>query len=103
MNTALSAGNEQTARLSCRVNPRIKQRAEEAAVLLGQSMTDFTEAALNEKAEAVLEQVHRIQLSERDFQRFVAAVNDPQPPTKELVAAMQEYERLRAEEPQGNW
>ena len=103
MNTAITSGNEQTARLSCRVNPRIKQRAEEAAALLGQSMTDFTEAALKEKAEAVLEQVHKIQLSERDFERFVAAVTDPKPPTKELVAAMEEYERRRAQEPDGNW
>jgi uncharacterized protein (DUF1778 family) len=103
MNRGLTAGNEQAARLSCRVDPRIKQRAEEAAALLGQSMTDFTEAALKEKAEAVLEQVHKIQLSERDFQRFVAAVNAPKPPTKELVAAMQEYERQHAQEPDGNW
>ncbi|MCX6378985.1 MAG: DUF1778 domain-containing protein [Armatimonadetes bacterium] len=103
MNTASATGTEQTARLSCRVNPHIKQRAEEAAALLGQSMTDFTEAALKEKAEAVLEQVHKIQLSERDFEQFVAAVNAPKPPTKELVIAMQEYERQRSQEPEGNW
>ena len=103
MNTAANPGTEQTARLSCRVNPRIKQRAEEAAALLGQSMTDFTEAALKEKAEAILEQVHKIQLSERVFERFATAINTPTPPTNELVAAMQEYERQRAEEPEGNW
>ena len=103
MNTSITAANEPTARLSCRVNPRIKQRAEEAAALLGQSMTDFTEAALKEKAEAVLEQLHKIQLSERDFERFVMAINTPNRPTAELVAAMQEYERRRALEPEGNW
>jgi len=103
MNTASATGTEQTARLSCRVNPRIKQRAEEAAALLGQSMTDFTEAALKEKAEAVLEQVHKIQLSERDFEQFVAAVNAPKSPTNELVIAMKEYERQRSQEPEGNW
>src|SRR5438105_116403 len=103
MNAALTTGAEQTARLSCRVDPRIKQRAEEAAALLGQSMTDFTEAALKEKAEAVLEQVHRIQLSERDFERFATAINAPTPPTAELVAAMREYERQRDQEAEGNW
>lgn len=103
MNTALTAETEPTARLSCRVNPRIKQRAEEAAALLGQSMTDFTEAALKEKAEAVLEQFHKIQLSERDFERFATAISAPKPPTAELVAAMQEYERQRSQEPEGNW
>ena len=103
MNTSLNSGNEQTARLSCRVDTRIKQRAEAAAALLGQSMTDFTEAALKEKAEAVLEQIHKIQVSERDFERFFTAINNDIPPTTELVAAMREYERQRALEPEGNW
>ena len=103
METGITAEIEQTARLSCRVNPRIKQRAEEAAALLGQSMTDFTEAALRERAESVLEQFHKIQLSERDFESFVAAINAPKLPTQELVAAMQEYERGRTQEPEGNW
>ena len=66
-------------------------------------MTDFTEAALEEKAEAVLEQFHKILLSERDFERFVTAITTPKPPTAELVAAMQEYDRQRAQEPDGNW
>lgn len=103
MNTALTAGSEPMARLSCRVNPRIKQRAEEAAALLGQSMTDFTEAALQEKAEAVLAQAHTIQLSARDFERFADAINAPRAPTPELVAALQEYEQQRTQEPEGNW
>ncbi len=103
MNTALTIGTEQKARLSCRVNLRIKQRAEEAAALLGQSMTDFTEAALKEKAETVMEQALRIQLSERDFERFMEAINAPKPPTPELVAAMEEYESRRTQDPKGNW
>lgn len=103
MKTPLAIDNEQPTRLSCRVNPRIKQRAEAAAALLGQSMTDFTEAALQEKAEAVLEQIQRIQLSERDFERFFEAVNSSALPTQSLAAAMQEYERQRALEPEGNW
>lgn len=94
---------EAPARLSCRVNRRIKQQAEEAAALLGQSITDFTEAALAEKAEAVFERFERIRLSEQDFARFVAAITTPKPPTAELAAAMQEYERQRAEEPDGDW
>lgn len=98
-----TSGAEPTARLSCRVDPRIKQRAEEAAALLGQSITDFTAAALQEKAEAVLERAQKIELSERDFERFARAINAPSPPTPELVAAMREYERQRAREPEGNW
>jgi hypothetical protein len=45
----------------------------------------------------------QIQLSERDFERFAAAITASKPPTAELVAAMQEYEKQRALEPEGNW
>lgn len=100
---ATLTNTEPPARLSCRVNSRIKQRAEEAAALLGQSITDFTEAALAEKAEAVFERMNKIQLSERDFDHFVATITVSKPPTSELKAAMQEYERQRALEPEGNW
>ncbi len=103
MNTTISGETEQSARLSCRVNPRIKHRAEEAAKLLGQSMTDFTEAALKEKSELVLEQASRIRLSESDFERFTTAINAPKTPTAELVDAMKEYDRQSSEEPKGDW
>lgn len=103
MTTTTMKETNTPARLSCRVKAGIKQRAEEAAALLGQSITDFTEAALAEKADAVFERFERIHLSERDFQRFVAAINRPASPTPELVAAMKEYERLREHKPDGNW
>ena len=35
-------------RLSCRINSRVKQQVEQIASRLGQSITDFTEAALAE-------------------------------------------------------
>ena len=89
-------------RLSCRVSARIKKRAEDAASLLGQSITDFTEAALDEKAQAVLERHERITLSERDFARFTALLENPKPPTPELRDAMAEYQRLKAAYPDAN-
>jgi uncharacterized protein (DUF1778 family) len=84
------------ARLNCRVNARIKQQAEEAASLLGQSMTDFTESALAEKAQSVLERHERIVLSQRDFARFVERLETPEPPTPELQTAMAYYQTLKA-------
>ncbi len=83
-------------RVNCRVNARIKQQAEEAASLLGQSLTDFTESALAEKAQAVLERQERIVLSERDFARFVAGIEKPDAPTLELQKAMAEYRQVKA-------
>ena len=87
------------ARLSCRVSVRIKHQAEEAAALLGQSITDFTESALADKAQAVLERHERITLSDRDFARFVAAIENPAPPTEALKKAMADYRALQARNP----
>lgn len=95
-----TADTEHYARLSCRVSRRIKDQAEEAASLLGQSITDFTEAALAEKAQAVFETQERITLSKRDFDRFVALIDNPKPPTPELQNAMAEYSRLQDAHPQ---
>ena len=97
-----STANETYARLSCRVSARIKSRAEEAAAVLGQSMTDFTEAALADKAQAVLDQHERIILSERDFARFVASLENPEPPTEQLLKAMADYQKLKVEHPECN-
>jgi uncharacterized protein (DUF1778 family) len=98
--TTRTSENIDYARLSCRVNVRIKQQAEEAASLLGQSITDFTESALAEKSQAVLERHEKIVLSERDFARFVSLIEHPQLPTLELREAMTEYQRLQVAHPE---
>jgi uncharacterized protein (DUF1778 family) len=65
-------------------------------------MTDFTEAALADKAQAVLDQHARITLSERDFARFVASTDSPKEPSQRLREAMAEYEAIKAEHPEAN-
>jgi uncharacterized protein (DUF1778 family) len=102
MNSQQATTPETYARLSCRVSARIKSRAEEAAAILGQSMTDFTESALADKAQAVLDQHERIILSERDFAQFVASLESPKPPTEKLKQAMDAYQKLKAEHPERN-
>ena len=95
---------EQThARLNCRVSAEIKRRAEEAAGILGQSITAFTETALAEKAEEVFSRASRIQLSERDFQLFVKAIESAPAPTAKLRKAAQAYKKRRLRNPASNW
>ena len=93
---------ENYARLSCRVSVRIKNQVEEAALLLGQSITDFTESALAEKAQAVLDRHQHITMSERDFTRFVDAIDQAKPPTDDLRKAMSDYRSLQSENPDSN-
>jgi len=91
------------ARINCRVSASIKRRAEEAAEILGQSITAFTETALAEKAGDVFSRMGAIRLSERDFQNFVKAINDPPRPTAKLRKAAAAYKRLRSRDPESNW
>lgn len=86
-------------RINCRISPSIKQRAEDAAQILGQSITAFTETALAEKAQSVLAEQERIVLSERDFARFVEILEDPGAPAPALVEAMSNYQATRAAHP----
>lgn len=102
--TMASISNEpHHARLSCRIDVRIKQRAEEAAALLGQSITDFTELALAEKANLVLAQHATIALSERDFERFVAHIDVGAAPTAALQQAVERYKLESANDTAGSW
>lgn len=101
--SADAKANGDSSRLNCRINAHIKARAEQAAQLLGQNLTAFTEAALAEKAQSVLEQHEKLVLSERDFQRFVEVINNPPPPAPALVRAMQEHKKLRTRHPESNW
>lgn len=91
------------ARINCRVSASIKKRAEEAAEILGQSITAFTETALAEKSVDVFSHLGAIRLSERDFQQFVQAINGPARPTAKLRKAAAAYKRLRAQDPESNW
>ena len=90
-------------RINCRVSASVKRRAEEAAEMLGQSITAFAETALAEKAEEVFSRISVIRLSERDFQRFVKSINKPPQPTSKLLKAAAKYKRLRAQDPTSNW
>lgn len=90
-------------RLSCRVNAKIKQQAEAAAEMLGQSITSFTEMALLQAAQKAFLEHDQILLSERDYARFIEAINNPPAPTPQLIDAVEKYKQLSAENPEGNF
>ncbi len=86
-------------RINCRISPAIKRRAEQAAQILGQSITAFTETALADKAHSVLAEQERITLSEHEFARFVEILEDDSPPAPALVKAMSDYQATKAAHP----
>lgn len=97
MNPSAFPQDYKSARLSCRIRPQVKEQAEAAAQLLGQSITDFAEAALEEKARSVFAENERIVMSERAFEAFIAAVSgEPEKPSEKLLAAIAHYKQHSA-------
>jgi uncharacterized protein (DUF1778 family) len=94
MHVVPASEESKCARLSCRIRLKVKEQAEAAARLLGQSITDFAETALEEKAQHVLTENERIVLSSRAFETFVAAISgEPEKPSEKLLAAVDFYKK----------
>jgi len=64
-----------------------------------EAMTEY--ARLNCRVSARIKH-ERITLSERDFARFVASLENPAPPTQALRTAINDYRRLKAAHPEAN-
>jgi len=93
----LNAKKKSDSRIHCRISSALKERVERAAELCGQSITSFTELALAEKAQKVLNQEERIQLSQSAFQAFRALLEaPPEPPSSKLMAAIENYKQQRS-------
>jgi uncharacterized protein (DUF1778 family) len=83
-----------SSRIHCRISPALKEKVETAAELCGQSITAFTEVALAEKAQEVLRQEERIQLSQSAFEAFLEVLEaPPNPPSSKLLNAIEDYKR----------
>lgn len=76
-----------TPRLAFRMKPELKTRVEEAAALMGLTVTDFVVSTLAERAAEVLERQSTLVLSDRDRDLFLEALSRPGQPIPKLVAA----------------
>lgn len=85
---------ESSSRLSIRLPASIKERIEEAAILSGMSLTDFTISNLAESADEVIERHHRRVLSKRDRDIFLAMLDADHEPNEKLKEAFRELEEL---------
>jgi len=86
---AMEAGS--SVRLAFRMKPGLKERIEEAAALLGLTVTDFVVSALSERTSEVLERQRQVTLSDRDRDRFLAALDRPGRPVPALVDTLRKH------------
>ncbi|MBI3930015.1 MAG: DUF1778 domain-containing protein [Armatimonadetes bacterium] len=62
-------------RLAFRMKRELKARVEEAASLMGLTVTDFVVSTLSQRASEVLERQNNLTLSDRDRDRFLEALD----------------------------
>ncbi len=83
------------ARLELRIAVRHKELIERAAALQGCSTTQFVVSQAVAAAETVLEKQHALAMSQRDFQRFVKAVEATEEPTEDAKRAARRFNQGR--------
>lgn len=82
------------ARINFRLPSDIKETVERAAVLCGQSLTDFAIQTLVAKANEVLEHHQVRTLSDRDRDLFLALLDSDEGPNDALKGAFEAHQRL---------
>jgi uncharacterized protein (DUF1778 family) len=81
------------ARLEIRLNLQAKQMIEQAAAVSHQSITDFVVTSLLRASEEALERQQLIQLSNRDRDLFLAALETDVRPNRALQKAADRFKR----------
>jgi uncharacterized protein (DUF1778 family) len=80
-------------RLDVRLPEEQKKLIEQAAGLLGQSISSFTVSAAVREAQEVVERSVTIRLSNRDWEAFQAALDNPPEPNARLRKAFRNLAR----------
>ena len=82
---------QQNTQFNIRMAVENKLKVERAARAANQSLTEFAEAAVVQRAEEVLERQERILLSDRDFERFVQLMTSDAEPTETALREAAEF------------
>lgn len=88
---------QEITRLNIRLPLHLKERIEQAAIVSGVSLTDFTIANLSESADEVLERHHFRKLTNRDRDIFLAMLDADDEPNEKLIDAFKARKELIAE------
>ena len=91
------------ARLNFRLHPDIKARVERAALISGQTLTDFATNAVLEKAAGVILRETTIDLAEEDRAFFFALIDAEKKPSRTSKAAAACYRTGRHRGNEYHW
>jgi uncharacterized protein (DUF1778 family) len=85
-------------RIYTRLTPELKDLAERAAALSGQTLSQFVRQATQAAAKETVAQYEMLALSIRDSETLMEALNHPQPPSEALLRAAKRYQALMGEQ-----
>ncbi len=80
-----------------------KEKVERAARIAKQTLTEFAETAVIERAESTLARHESILLSDQDFDRFVELMSAETAPTKKARREAKEFSQGRMEGGRYHW
>jgi uncharacterized protein (DUF1778 family) len=86
-----------------RMAPDNKRKVERAAKVAKQTLTEFAESAVLDRAEEILAHHERILLSDRDFDIFVCIMEGDTVPTRTAIREAKEFSRGRMEGSRYHW
>lgn len=82
-----------TQRLDIRTSDQNKETLQEAANIMGSTLSSFMLNSSIEKAMEVLQQAHSIQLNESEHNKFISALDNPPQPNKALKDLAKKYNK----------
>lgn len=85
-------------RITVRVTDSLKERVEEAANLSGRTLTDFIVQAIQEQADEVIQKHHVLELSLRDMDALVDALENPPNPNSPMRRSVARWRAYGAPE-----
>jgi uncharacterized protein (DUF1778 family) len=92
--TAIHHAPGQLTRFDFRIEPARKEMIEQAASLLGMSLTQFAKTAMIDRAQEIVRQHTATVLSDRDRDIFLAALDADVRPNAATRRAIKRYKRL---------
>lgn len=93
----------QNIQFNIRMAAENKAKVERAARVANQSLTEFAEAAVVQRAEEVLERQERILLSDQNFDRFVALMTTDAEPTETALHDAAEFNQGQMDGSRYRW
>lgn len=85
------ARQPKTKRIAVRLTAELDERINRAVALSGRTQTEFISEALAEKADEIIRAQYHMELSERDMEALLDAIENPPEPNEAMLRAISSW------------